>query len=197
MRRLLSLLLLIVGTSFTLTATPADRATISPPSLSFTWHDVDPGVRKYLILMMANTLSIQSQYIQTTPTPQQQFDIMEQVIERTPTDSLRGDYLTYVMEANKINHRMIAIFRKENPTSARAVINIRKRFDREITALNRKYPEASRYFTPEAQARLSLMLADETGLRRVMEQARKSGKSPQEMLRTAEEHLRHEAERQQ
>lgn len=197
MRRLFSLLLLTVATGLTLTAAPSDNVTIQSPSPSFTWHDVDPGVRKYLILVLANTLSIQSQYMQTALTPQQQFDIMEQVIDSTPTDCLSGDYLSYITESNKINRRMIAVFRKENPSSASAVRSIRHRFEGEINALNRKYPNTSRFFTREAQARMSQLLTDKTGLRRVMEQARKDGKSPQEILRLAGEHLRKEAEQQQ
>lgn len=49
----------------------------------------------------------------------------------------------------------------------------------------RRYLTVSRYFTPEAQVFISMMIIRETDLQRVMMQASRAGKSRQEAMQTA------------
>ena len=162
------------------------------------WYEIDPGVRKYLILQAANTMELSAELPDygVSPTPEQQFDMMEQVIRRTPLDSLTGEYLQFVTEANELNFRIIASLRKEKPADHAGIIAISKRYKPEIDALCMKYPQAGRYFSQEAQMQIALALSYELNVQRVMMQASMAGKSRQEVMRTIVEHLRHEAEQQ-
>lgn len=164
-----------------------------------TWYEIDPGVRKYLILLTANTMELSAELLGCgvmNPTPEQSFDMMEQVIRRTPMDSLTGEYLQFVTEANELNYRIIATLREEKPENHAGVIAITNRFQGEIDALNAKYPQASRYFSQSAQMEIAMLLTRELDVQRVMIQAAMAGKSQQEAMRTVVEHLRYEAEHQ-
>lgn len=163
-----------------------------------TWYEIDPGVRKYLILLTANTMELSAQLPDggVNPTPEQSFDMMEQVIRRTPMDSLTGEYLQFVTEANELNYRIIATLKEEKPENHAGVIAITNRFQGEIDALNAKYPQASRYFSQSAQMEIAMLLTRELDIQRVMIQAAMAGKTQQEAMKTVVEHLRYEAEHQ-
>lgn len=163
-----------------------------------TWYEIDPGVRKYLILLTANTMELSAQLPDggVNPTPEQSFDMMEQVIRRTPMDSLTGEYLQFVTEANELNYRIIATLKAEKPENHAGVIAITNRFQGEIDALNAKYPQASRYFSQSAQMEIAMLLTRELDIQRVMIQAAMAGKTQQEAMKTVVEHLRYEAEHQ-
>ncbi len=163
-----------------------------------TWYEIDPGVRKYLILLTANTMELSAQLPDggVNPTPEQSFDMMEQVIRRTPMDSLTGEYLQFVTEANELNYRIIATLKEEKPQNHAGVFAITNRFQGEIDALNAKYPQASRYFSQSAQMEIAMLLTRELDIQRVMIQAAMAGKTQQEAMKTVVEHLRYEAEHQ-
>ncbi len=163
-----------------------------------TWYEIDPGVRKYLILLTANTMELSAQLRDggVNLTPEQSFDMMEQVILRTPLDSLTGEYLQFVTEANELNYRIIATLKEEKPENHAGVIAITNRFQGEIDALNEKYPQASRYFSQSAQMEIAMLLTRELDIQRVMIQAAMAGKTQQEAMKTVVEHLRYEAEHQ-
>ena len=145
-----------------------------------TWYEIDPGVRKYLILLTANTMELSAQLPDggVNPTPEQSFDMMEQVIRRTPMDSLTGEYLQFVTEANELNYRIIATLKEEKPENHAGVIAITNRFQGEIDALNEKYPQASRYFSQSAQMEIAMLLTRELDIQRVMIQAARAGNRP-------------------
>ncbi len=163
-----------------------------------TWYEIDPGVRKYLILLTANTMELSAQLPDggVNPTPEQSFDMMEQVIRRTPMDSLTGEYLQFVTEANELNYRIIATLKAEKPENHAGVFAVTNRFQGEIDALNAKYPQASRYFSQSAQMEIAMLLTRELDIQRVMIQAAMAGKTQQEAMKTVVEHLRYEAEHQ-
>ncbi len=163
-----------------------------------TWYEIDPGVRKYLILLTANTMELSAQLPNcgVNPTPEQSFDMMEQVIRRTPMDSLTGEYLQFVTEANELNYRIIATLKAEKPQNHAGVTAVTNRFQSEIDALNKKYPQASRYFSQSAQMEIAMLLTRELDIQRVMIQAAMAGKTQQEAMKTVVEHLRYEAEHQ-
>ncbi len=163
-----------------------------------TWYEIDPGVRKYLILLTANTMELSAQLPDggVNPSPEQSFDMMEPVIRRTPMDSLTGEYLQFVTEANELNYRIIATLKEEKPQNHAGVFAITNRFQGEIDALNAKYPQASRYFSQSAQMEIAMLLTRELDIQRVMIQAAMAGKTQQEAMKTVVEHLRYEAEHQ-
>ena len=175
---------------------PADG--LSPETLSISWYEIDPGIRKYLILMTAVSMELNAELPDggINPTPEQQFDMMQKVVELTPIDFLTGEARAYVTEANEINARIVETLRKESPKDRAGIMAVRERFAPQIDALSAKYPSVSRYFTPEAQMSISMMIVRELALQRVMIQAAMAGKSQQEAMRTAAEHLRYEAEQQ-
>ncbi len=161
-----------------------------------TWYEIDPGVRTYLILLMANTmeqsaiLENAAQSGQAEVTPEQQFDLMQKVIELTPIDSLKGEYLEFVKESSEINKRIVAVLKEEKPTNVAGVIAVSSRFDAELESLYAKYPKAAVYFRKDAQMAISLMMMGETDIQRVMMQANMAGKSRDEIMKTVIDHLR-------
>lgn len=171
---------------------------LNPETLSISWYDIDPSIRKYLILMTAVSMELNSELPDggITSTPEQQFDMMQKVVELTPVDFLTGEALAYITEANEINATIIEALRKESPKDRAGIMAVRERFAPQIEALSAKYPSVSRYFTPEAQMSISMMIVRELDLQRVMIQAAMAGKSQKEAMRTAAEHLRYEAEQQ-
>lgn len=162
------------------------------------WYEIDPGVRKYLILLAANAMELSAELPDEgiSPTAEQQIDMMEQVIRRTPLDSLIGEYLQFVTEANELNFRIIAALREEKPANHTGIMAVTQRFENEIDALCVKYPQAGRYFNRRAQMQITLMISRETDVQRVMMQSVMAGKTRRESMRTVVEHLRYEAERQ-
>lgn len=130
------------------------------------------------------------------PAPQQQFDMMQKIVERTPVDFLAGEARDYITEANKLNLAIVDTLRREAPEDRAGILAVRERFAPQIDELAARYPMVSRYFTPEAQVYISMMIIRETDLQRVMMQASMAGKSRQEAMRTAVKHLRYEAEQQ-
>lgn len=175
---------------------PADG--LSPETLSISWYEIDPSIRKYIILMTAVSMELNAELPDggINPTPEQQFDMMQKVVELTPIDFLTGEARAYVTEANEINARIVEALRKESPKDRAGIMAVRERFAPQIDALSAKYPSVSRYFTPEAQMSISMMIVRELALQRVMIQAAMAGKSQKEAMRTAAEHLRYEAEHQ-
>ncbi|MBR5894341.1 MAG: hypothetical protein IKZ13_02220 [Akkermansia sp.] len=163
------------------------------------WYDIDPGVRKYFILLTANSMAATAELPDggVNPTPEQEFDMMQKVMDETPTDSLKGEYLAYVQESNAINRRIVADLKAERPTDIQGVMAVTSRYDGELSALCAKYPEAGKYFAKEAAIGMSIMLMRETEIQRVAMQAAMAGKSPKECMQTVVEHLRRVAEDQQ
>ncbi|MBQ2380323.1 MAG: hypothetical protein II295_08055 [Akkermansia sp.] len=174
---------------------PADVPGFTMQS-QLTWYEIDPGVRTYLILLMANTmeqtaiLENAAQSGQAVVTPEQQFDMMQKVIDLTPMDSLKGEYLEFVKESSEINKRIVEALKKEKPTNIAGVITVSSRFDAELEALYAKYPKAAVYFRKDAQMAISLMMMSETDMQRVMMQANMAGKSRDEIMKTVIDHLR-------
>ena len=166
---------------------------------TITWYEIDPGVRTYLILLAANTQELGAELPDggVAPTPEQQFDLMQKVVEKTPLDSLTGEYRQYMEEANVINGKIIEELKKEKPTNMKGVMEVRGRYMGEIDALNKKYPQAARYFNEEAQLAISIMMLQETDIQRVAIQAAMAGKNPKEITKTVVEHLRRVAADQQ
>lgn len=177
---------------------PASALGLSDPTACITWYEIDPAIRKYLILMTAVSMELNAELPDggINPAPEQQFDMMQKIVERTPVDFLTGDARSYVTEANELNLAIIATLRRESPKDRAGMLAVRERFSPQIDALAARYPSVSRYFTPQAQMAISMMIARETDLQRVMIQAAMAGKSRQEAMRTAVEHLRFEAEKQ-
>ncbi len=166
---------------------------------TITWYEIDPGVRTYLILLTANTLELSAELPNggVAPTPDQQFDLMQKVVDKTPLDSLTGEYRQYMEEANVINGKIIEVLKKEKPTNVKGVMEVRSRYMGEIDAINKKYPQAARYFNEEAQMAISIMLMQETDIQRVTIQAAMAGKNQKETMKTVVEHLRRVAADQQ
>lgn len=162
------------------------------------WYDIPPNIRKYLILMTAVSMELNAELPDggINPTPEQQFDMMQKIIERTPIDFLTGEAGAYIAEANELNLAIVEALRRESPKDRAGIMAVRERFSSQIDALNAKYPAVGRYFTPQAQMSISMMIARETDLQRVMIQAAMAGKTQKEAMRTAVEHLRYEAEQQ-
>ncbi len=171
---------------------------LNSPTSQISWFEIDPAIRKYLILMTAVSMELNAELPDCgiNPTPEQQFDMMQKIIERTPVDFLTGEAKAYITEANKLNLVIVEALRRESPKSRAEIMAVRDRFSPQIDALTAKYPSVGRYFTPQAQISISMMLARETDLQRVMLQAAMAGKSQKEAMRTAVEHLRYEAEQQ-
>ena len=159
-----------------------------------TWYDIDPGVRTYCILMMANSLEIQNELDEAAATSEvtleQQFDTMQKVIDMTPTDSLKGEYLEFVKASSEINRRIVAELKEKKPTNITGIMAITANYDGELEALYAKYPQAAKYFSKDAQMAISLMMMSETDMQRVMIQASMAGKSRSEIMKTVVEHLR-------
>lgn len=163
------------------------------------WYEIDPGVRTYLILLAANTMELSAELPDAglNPTSEQQFDLMQKVVDKTPLDSLTGEYRQYMEEANVLNSKIIADLKKEKPTTLKGVMEVRSRYIAEIEGLNKKYPQAARYFNEEAQMAISIMMLQETDIQRVTIQAAMAGKSEKETMKTVVEHLRRVAADQQ
>lgn len=179
-------------------AAPAPVIELNDPSVHFSWYDIDPAIRKYLILMSAVSMELNAELPNggANPTPEQHFDMMQKIVERTPVDFLTGEALAYITEANKLNITIVETLRRESPKDRAGIMAVRDRFVPQIDALAAKYPTVSRYFSPQAQISISMMILRETDLQRVMMQAAMAGKSHKEAMRTAVEHLRYEAEQQ-
>lgn len=191
---------MIVGLSSLLSATATESATAQLPDnvpgltqvVDLTWYEIDPGVRSYLILMSAVTMELSAELpgCGITATPEQQFDMMQKVMDNTPTDSLTGEYLLFVQEANVINTKIVNDLKAEKPTNIQGVTAISARYQNELNALYDKYPQAARYFKPDAQMAISFMLMQETDIQRVQIQAVMAGKNQKEVMQTVAAHLR-------
>lgn len=171
---------------------------LDAPATHISWYEIAPNIRKYLILMAAVSMELNAELPDggINPTPEQQFDMMQKIIERTPIDYLTGEARAYITEANELNLIIVKALHQESPKSRAGIMAVRERFLPQIDALNAKYPTVGRYFTPQAQMFISMMIARETDLQRVMIQAAMAGKTQKEAMRTAVEHLRYEAEQQ-
>lgn len=178
------------------TAAPTTQLPDNVPGFTMknqlSWFEIDPGVRTYLILLTANTLELSAELPGggAAPTPEQQFDLMQKVVDATPLDSLTGEYRQYVEEANIINRKIISVLKVEKPTNVAGVMAVRNRYAGEIEALNKKYPQAAKYFSEQAQMAISLMIMRETEIQRVTIQAAMAGKNQKETMKTVVEHLR-------
>ncbi len=191
---------MIMGLSSLLSATATESATAQLPDnvpgltqvVELTWYEIDPGVRSYLILMSAVTMELSAELpgCGITATPEQQFDMMQKVMDNTPKDSLTGEYLLFVQEANVINTKIVNDLKAEKPTNIQGVTAISARYQNELNALYDKYPQAARYFKPDAQMAISFMLMRETEIQRVQIQAVMAGKNQKEVMQTVAAHLR-------
>lgn len=179
-------------------AATAPEIGLSVPTEYINWYEIEPAIRKYLILMTAVSMELNAELPDggINPTPEQQFDMMQKIVERTPIDFLTGEARAYITEANTLNLAIVEALRRESPKDHAGIMAVRERFSPQIDALTAKYPTVSRYFTPQAQMSISMMIARETDLQRVMTQAAMAGKTQKEAMRTAVEHLRYEAEQQ-
>lgn len=196
MKKALFALLFATGTLLAQTPPPnrplpvnESGATMQTP---LSWYDIDAGVRTYLILVMANTMELTAEMTgngAATPTPEQQFELMQKVVDSTPLDSLSGEYLEFVKETNLINTKIINTLKAEKPRGVAGMQEVTARYDGEIERLLAKYPKAAKYFRKEAQMAITLMLMRETEIQRVTQQAFMAGKTPSEVYKTVAEHL--------
>ena len=191
-------ILIAMSSLLSATATASDTPQLpdNVPGLTqvveLTWYEIDPGVRKYLILMSAVTMELSAELPGggISATPEQQFDLMQKVMDNTPTDSLTGEYLQFIQEANVINTKIVNVLKAEKPTDIRGVTAVTARYQDELNALYEKYPQAARYFKPDAQMAISFMLMQETDIQRVQIQAAMAGKNQKEIMQTVAAHLR-------
>ena len=195
---LFSILSALVLFAIPCSAAGEEPVAVSAKAVHINWYEIPPDIRRYLILMTAVSMELNAELPDggINPAPQQQFDMMQKIVERTPVDFLTGEARAYITEANRLNLTIVDTLRREAPEDRASILAVRERFAPQIDELAARYPTVSRYFTPEAQVFISMMIIRETDLQRVMMQASMAGKSRQEAMRTAVEHLRYEAEQQ-
>ncbi len=195
---LFSIISLLVLFASPCSSAGGEPVAVPAPAVHINWYEIPPDIRRYLILMTAVSMELNAELPDggINPAPQQQFDMMQKIVERTPVDFLTGEARAFITEANRLNLTIVDTLRREAPEDRAGILAVRERFAPQIDELAARHPSVSRYFTPEAQVFISMMIIRETDLQRVMMQASMAGKSRQEAMRTAVEHLRYEAEQQ-
>lgn len=195
---LFSIISLLVLFASPCSSAGGEPVAVPAPAVHINWYEIPPDIRRYLILMTAVSMELNAELPDggINPAPQQQFDMMQKIVERTPVDFLTGEARAFITEANRLNLTIVDTLRREAPEDRAGILAVRERFAPQIDELAARHPTVSRYFTPEAQVYISMMIIRETDLQRVMMQASMAGKSRQEAMRTAVEHLRYEAEQQ-